>query len=55
MVLFDERDVQTENHENDQIFENVVAERALKLRDEKAPKTAKRVLVVLIHAAKSEA
>src|SRR5476651_1829029 len=40
LVLLGERDAQAEDHEDDEIFQDVVAERALELRDEEAPEAA---------------
>ena len=40
-VLLGERHVQADEHEDDEIFQDVVAERALKLRDDERPETAR--------------
>ena len=40
LVLFGERHVHADDHEDDEIFQDVVAERALELRDDERPEAA---------------
>jgi hypothetical protein len=43
-MLPGQRDIQAEGHEDNEIFEEVVAERALKLGDKQEPEAAKTSL-----------